>query len=58
VPLALLALLVVLPLYDIFSRRRLHSATLVGTVSFVLVTFGTRAFGFSEPGRSLLHVFK
>jgi hypothetical protein len=57
VPIALLALLALLPVYDVISRRKLHAATLIGTISFVFFSFGTRAFGFTEAGRSLLHVF-
>lgn len=54
VPVVLLALLVSVVVYDFVSRRRPHPATIIGTTSFVLVTFSTRAFGFSESGQSLL----
>jgi hypothetical protein len=57
IPLALLILLALLPAYDVIARRRLHAATLIGTVSLLLVTFGARTFGVSEAGRALLQVF-
>jgi hypothetical protein len=46
-----------LPAYDVIARHRLHAATLVGSVSFLLAVFGARAFGVSEAGRALLQAF-
>jgi hypothetical protein len=54
VPVVLLALLASVVVYDVVSSRRIHPATITGVTSFVLVTFSTRAFGFSESGQSLL----
>jgi hypothetical protein len=57
VPLAVIVLLLLMPAYELLSTRRIHPATIVGTGAFMLATFGMRAFGYSESGRSLLRTF-